>query len=638
MTGQTVESTKVCETDPTPAAEHNVVWPLSYKLKQVQKDTTTTSAPKRWWSHTLYRGPDDRPVTVLYSKNKTESEALAKMFIHEPVVGFDMEWPWNSHKKDRLQDKIGLIQVACEDKIGLFHIGLHSGTTSEDLIAPSLRTIIESPNIAKTGVAVLAADMARLAKFFKLRPQGAFELSHLHHLVMFSARKPDLVNTRLISLADLVEHHLGLPLSKGSVRTSNWSRALNQKQRDYAASDAYAGFMLYHCMNAKRALMNPIPPLPMHAERYLPLSFSKIVPIQLQSETDAKKILTADDFFDTNHEAEEAKVIGPGMDHEKMTTACTETAANHGTIAATNEKTRAKCKAEKAPLDPISQALFDLLSQRRRALAVEHDVAPYLVASNVVLEGLARKRPLDASTLLQVKGIGPRQQEKYGDQWLQVIQSFVEDTGEDAGVATEAAPNEGLSHPRAAMGPTGRRTRRRASRPQDNSPPSSPAFGTPPRRVPELHTGLSFTLAETKLDPLMKYSVTKSEPCPSSEDSPVSVTEEALPSGKRKRSKSPDRARTSPPLREQAEPLTPNSRIFRSKLEAYSKRIASMSKPRPVEPLVSTSVLDHIVHNPPRTKEELHRIPGITKLAEACATLDKDLLGTIVKFSAARYS
>jgi hypothetical protein len=171
-------------------------------------------------------------------------------------------------KSPKLQEKIGLIQIATQEKVALFHIGLHPGKTTAEIIAPSLRKIIEDPAIGKIGVAILSADFSRLSRFFGLKPKGAIELSHLHRLVVFGGWKPELVSTKMISLANLVEKHLGLPLQKGKVRTSNWSKPLSDAQINYAAGDAYAGLMLYHCMNAKRLRMKPVPPLPVHADKY----------------------------------------------------------------------------------------------------------------------------------------------------------------------------------------------------------------------------------------------------------------------------------------------------------------------------------------------------------------------------------
>jgi hypothetical protein len=254
-------------------------WPLTYKLQlpkqqqgkaSLQAFGVVSSKPlkKCWWSHRLYRGPENKPVQILYSKTKEESEKIARQFLDEPVVGFDMEWPWNDYKKSELQNKIGLIQIASEDKIGLIHIGLHPGNTTDDIIAPSLRKLIEDPKIGKLGVGILSADFNRIRRFFKLDPKGAVELSHLYRLTKFGGHKPELVSTKLVSLARLVEDQLGHPLYKGDVRTSNWSKPLSQDQINYAAGDAYAGYMLYHCMNHKRLRMKPSPPLPIYAENY----------------------------------------------------------------------------------------------------------------------------------------------------------------------------------------------------------------------------------------------------------------------------------------------------------------------------------------------------------------------------------
>lgn len=168
----------------------------------------------------------------------------------------------------RLPDRVGLIALATEDKIALFHIGAHEGRTPDELLAPSLRTIIESPAFVKAGVGILAADFRRLHKFFGLKPQGAVEISHLHGLVTTS---PARTTTRIAALERLVRTHLGLPLDKGNgrVRTSNWSRGvLNGEQRAYAANNAYAGLMLYYYLDARRRAMDPVPPRVLWHELY----------------------------------------------------------------------------------------------------------------------------------------------------------------------------------------------------------------------------------------------------------------------------------------------------------------------------------------------------------------------------------
>ncbi|CAN8103349.1 unnamed protein product [Discula destructiva] len=276
-------------------------WPRAFRMVH-----STASASPKFWTHELYRGPDQRPVQILYSRTKLESEEIAHEFLEETVVGFDMEWPWQNQDQDEinvpLQRRIGLIQIASESKIGLFHIGLHAGQTPKDVLAPTLRKIIESEDITKTGVAILNADFARLRKWFDLNPRGAFELSHMHNLVTYGAKHPIRVTTRMKALTKLVGEHLGFPMYKGKVRTSNWSRQLNQAQIQYAAADAYAGVMLYHCMNAKRLSMDPVPPLPLHAERYVPMRWGmgSIIPVRLGPSSKAEHGISAVEFYRQN--------------------------------------------------------------------------------------------------------------------------------------------------------------------------------------------------------------------------------------------------------------------------------------------------------------------------------------------------
>ncbi|RYP92089.1 hypothetical protein DL770_001750 [Monosporascus sp. CRB-9-2] len=234
-------------------------WPLSYQLQTPLAPRPGNQDPKQrkqYWSHNLYRGPGNKEVKVLYSTTKQQSEEIARKFLQESILGFDGEWSsWYPNDGTPLKQVFSLMQIACEDKIALFHLALHTGDTPDDLIAPSLRKIIESSDIVKTGVKVQAADFDRLRRYFKLSPRRGFELSDLHYAV--TKRRPN--DLGLVALAKQVEYHLGLPLYKGDdVRKSNWSEPLNSGQRLYAADDAYASFMLYHCMTAKKSKMNSI--------------------------------------------------------------------------------------------------------------------------------------------------------------------------------------------------------------------------------------------------------------------------------------------------------------------------------------------------------------------------------------------
>lgn len=638
-------------------------WPLAYKLQLPKQQSqpslqsfgfdSNRAAKKCWWGHRLYRGPQNQPVQILYSKTKDDSEKIARQFLNEAVVGFDMEWPWNDWKKSDLQNKIGLIQVASLDKIALFHIGLHPGKTTEDIIAPSLRKLIEDPKIGKLGVGILSADFARLRRFFRLNPRGAVELSHLYRLIKFGGYKPELVSTKLVSLARLVEDQLGHPLYKGDVRTSNWSKPLSKEQINYAAGDAYAGFMLYSCMNYKRLQMKPTPPLPIHAEQYLAYKLSGVIPLRLDAKAKDGTIMTSETFFGVT-----------------MTdSAPSRTSKTKETKTSPTPKAKTPTMPKELT-DATSQALFNELVLCRVRLAEEAGVPVHRVTTNAVLVSLALRRPLDKDQLLRVKGVGPKQQESYGTAWLEVISQFHNandlPTGDATTTTTSSKPVE---HVTAEPPSTPTRAPRREGRQAQGSPDSSPAFDSPVQRTPTLHTGLSFTMAETTLEPGRKTMDEDEEFSGSESDSSLPSIDFGtppptdIPQLKRKRTASPapERALTaSQRLQELTQPrpqpptvppaelatprkpaalasatLTPRSRITRNKLLAFSKLVARKLPQRPPDapPIVSERTLSLIVIRAPQTVEELERIPGIDGFMLVCEQTGVDLLKNVLKFS-----
>ena len=184
----------------------------------------------RNWSYALYTGPNNENVKVHYCKNKVDTERIARLFRDEDVIGFDIEWKANAQVKDGIKQNVSLIQLASEERVALFHIARYRDDESlEDLVTPTLTAIMESPHITKVGVAI-KGDCTRLHRFLGIKSRGLFELSHLYKLVKYSGGDTGSINKRLVSLATQVEEHLGLPLSKGEARTSDWSLALNLAQ------------------------------------------------------------------------------------------------------------------------------------------------------------------------------------------------------------------------------------------------------------------------------------------------------------------------------------------------------------------------------------------------------------------------
>ncbi|KFY63072.1 hypothetical protein V496_04234 [Pseudogymnoascus sp. VKM F-4515 (FW-2607)] len=265
--------------------------PLSFVLPpevlQKAKDAAPDT-PDSFWTHRLYTGPDNAKVKVHYCKSRHTTESvLQKHFLGKPILGFDIEWKIDATRFSSPKKNVSLIQLACEDRIILSHLALFPKDGTDDLVAPTLKAILEDPNVSKCGVAI-KADCTRVRKFLKVDTRGIFELSHLHRLIEGSlARNPTLINKRLVSLTSQASEHLALPIFKGEVRGSDWSEPLSMEQILYAASDAYAGFILYHVLEAKRKALRPTPPRPYHAELGLPIRLASGIEID-----------TADDSLD----------------------------------------------------------------------------------------------------------------------------------------------------------------------------------------------------------------------------------------------------------------------------------------------------------------------------------------------------
>ncbi|KAF2642971.1 ribonuclease H-like protein [Massarina eburnea CBS 473.64] len=275
-------------------------WPRAFQL--YLPAGATVESPHQF-SYTFFQGPNAREVELQYSDNLASSERIAQSFLEEEVVGFDMEWIFpQPNPSPPLKELICLIQIASESNIGLFHIAVHEGDTVDELIAPSLRRIIESPRIRKIGQSIMG-DGSRIKDHFGLAPQNLVELSYLHRLIR--ARTPrgrDRLKTYYVKggLAYMVQTHFpGLRLMKDKGMHAGWMEPLSEKHRMYAADDAYASVMLFHKMNSLRQEMTPSPPLPRQTEEYNEWNSGFPVPklIQLEPLTPTAENLSAKKFF-----------------------------------------------------------------------------------------------------------------------------------------------------------------------------------------------------------------------------------------------------------------------------------------------------------------------------------------------------
>ena len=209
--------------------------PRGYHIPPAEFDRASASPVNDYashWQYTLYQGPGKaaEKVKVDYCTSKESMETVAQQFLNEEVIGFDVEWVCYTKATDGIKKNVSLIQIASEERIALFHLARFPGAeTPESFVTPALRTLMESPNIIKTGV-VIKGDSTRLRKFLGIECRGLLELSQLHKLVLYCSGELENINWRPVKLSEQVQTHLGLPLFKGPVRVSDWSSQLRSDQ------------------------------------------------------------------------------------------------------------------------------------------------------------------------------------------------------------------------------------------------------------------------------------------------------------------------------------------------------------------------------------------------------------------------
>ncbi|OQD71735.1 hypothetical protein PENPOL_c001G08634 [Penicillium polonicum] len=247
-----------------------------HQAGSIEEDDSTDepipSSTPQFWSHSSQHSPGGRKLIVHYCRTLQSTEEAVQHFFGSKVIGFDMEWKAQASGWDSIQSNVSVIQIANEERIAIFQVALFKPARSlEDLVSPSLKRLIESPEVMKVGVSI-KADCTRLRKYLGIDAKATFELSHLYKLIKYGKDNPKLVNKRGVNLSEQINEHFGLPLEKSDdVRCSDWTRALSYRQVQYAATDPYACVRLFHAMDAKRQAMNPMPPRPAFAELNQPI-------------------------------------------------------------------------------------------------------------------------------------------------------------------------------------------------------------------------------------------------------------------------------------------------------------------------------------------------------------------------------
>ncbi len=90
------------------------------------------------------------------------------------------------------------------------------------------------------------------------------------------------------------------------------------------------------------------------------------------------------------------------------------------------KRERRKRRGSNASPNPVGDPLFDALRAKRTALAKDQGVPPYVIFHDSVLRDMTGFKPRTLSALRELPGIGAAKLEKYGTEFLDVIQEVTE--------------------------------------------------------------------------------------------------------------------------------------------------------------------------------------------------------------------
>lgn len=111
----------------------------------------------------------------------------------------------------------------------------------------------------------------------------------------------------------------------------------------------------------------------------------------------------------------------------------------HDPVVPKATRSRSKSSSKSRPaLDGAHQQLFESLRELRLSLAGGQGVPPYVIFHDATLIEMAEKRPSNRDQILEISGVGEKKFERYGQPFLDLIDSF--DSEPDAAAeAGEAA-------------------------------------------------------------------------------------------------------------------------------------------------------------------------------------------------------
>lgn len=162
-------------------------------------------------------------IIVILSAGETES-AVRYLLSHQ-ILGLDTETRPSFHRG--MSFNVSLLQVSTSDTCFLFRLN-HTGLT------PSLIRLLEDTTVPKIGLS-LKDDFSMLTKLSTFKPGFFIDLQN-------EVKK---IGIEDLSLQKLYANFFGEKISKAQ-RLSNWEAdVLTEKQKRYAATDAWACIKIY---------------------------------------------------------------------------------------------------------------------------------------------------------------------------------------------------------------------------------------------------------------------------------------------------------------------------------------------------------------------------------------------------------
>ncbi len=154
-----------------------------------------------------------------------EAERAVDYLLKAEILGFDTET--KPTFKAGKQHKVALLQVSTDDTCFLFRLNRIG-------LCPAVKRLLETTDVRKIGLS-WHDDILSLKRLGEFQANGFFELQdHMRELGIED-----------MSLAKLYANIFGQRISKKE-QLSNWENdVLTEKQKDYAATDAWACVMLY---------------------------------------------------------------------------------------------------------------------------------------------------------------------------------------------------------------------------------------------------------------------------------------------------------------------------------------------------------------------------------------------------------